>query len=110
MEEQKKTYYISVGNGEIFQSAEASPWEFKISASLDEITELRECFDLLNQSSWEGFFRAHVPYLEYHYDRPNDTVDKMNAKVYRMIYELGDEEAKEHIVSQEILKNIEEQQ
>ncbi|MFY4777266.1 hydrolase [Metabacillus sp. RGM 3146] len=110
MSKDKKTYYVSVGSGEISQSETASTWEFKIEATADEIVELRECFDQVNLASWQGFFRSHVPFMEYHYDKQNDEVDDMNLKVYRMIYVLGDEEAKEHIRSQNILKNIKQQE
>ncbi|WP_100331910.1 hydrolase [Bacillus xiapuensis] len=97
MQEEKKAYYIQIANGEIMRSATASPWNFKIYATDEEITALRELFDANYSKEWEGFFRAHVPYVQYHYDRPNDRYDKNLDKVYQMIYELGDEEAQAHI-------------
>jgi hypothetical protein len=103
MEEQKKTYYISVGSGEISQSATSSPWNFKIEASDEEITQLREYFDQNYSNEWQNFFRAHVPYVQYHYDRENDAYDETMKNVYAMIYQLGDEEAKQHIRKMRIL-------
>ena len=103
MEEQKKTYYIDVGTGEISQSATASTWSFKIQANDEEITQLRELFDQNYSTEWKNFFRAHVPYVQYHYDRENDAYDKTIEQVYGMIYKLGDNEAKSHIESMNIL-------
>lgn len=106
MEQQKKTYYITIASGEISQLATASPWDYKIEATDEEVIELREYFDQNYSTDWQGFFRAHVPYLEYHHDPSNDAIDVTTQKIYKMIYELGDNEAKEHIKSQGIITNL----
>ncbi|SDM29202.1 hydrolase [Bacillus sp. OK048] len=103
MDDQKKTYYIDVGHGQISQSSTASTWNFKIQANDVEITQLRELFDQNYTIEWKNFFRAHVPYVQYHYDRENDAYDNTIEQVYGMIYTLGDDEAKRHIESMEIL-------
>lgn len=103
MDELKKTYYIDVGSGEISQSATSSTWSYKIQADDEEITQLRELFDQNYSTEWKNFFRAHVPYLEYHYDRENDAYDRTIQQVYGMLHKLGDEEAKHHIESMNIL-------
>jgi hypothetical protein len=103
MDDQKKTYYIDVGHGQISQSATASAWNFKIQANDEEITQLRELFDQNYSTEWQNFFRAHVPYVQYHYDRENDAYDTTIEQVYGMIYKLGDEEARNHIESMNIL-------
>lgn len=97
MKEEKTAYYIQLANGEIMRTSTASPWNFRIYATDAEIIQLRELFDANYAVEWEGFFRAHVPYVQYHFDRPNDRYDDNLKKVYEMIYELGDEEAKTHI-------------
>ncbi|MFK2824738.1 hydrolase [Bacillus sp. B190/17] len=97
MQEDKNVYYISIANGEIMRQPNVSPWNFKIYATDDEITVLRGLFDSNYSTEWENFFRAHVPYVQYHYDRENDQYDDRLKKVYKMIYDLGDEEAKQHI-------------
>ena len=103
MDEQKKTYYIDVGHGQISQSSTATAWSFKIQANDEEITQLRELFDQNYSTEWQNFFRAHVPYVQYHHDRENDAYDNTIEQVYGMIYNLGDEEAKSHIESMNIL-------
>ncbi|MFZ3589352.1 hydrolase [Bacillus sp. DJP31] len=100
----KKTYYISLGSGEISQISTASPWNYKIEASDDEIVQLREYFDQIYSTDWQGFMRAHVPYVEYHWDPTNDAYDETMQKVYGLIHELGDEETKQHITKEGLLK------
>lgn len=103
MSQEKKTYYITIGSGEISQSSTDSPWNFKIEATDDEITQLRELMDENHNTEWQNFFRAHVPYVQYHHDRENDAYDENTKQVYQMIYNLGDTEAKTHIETMGIL-------
>ncbi|ETI66985.1 hypothetical protein [Neobacillus vireti] len=103
MTEQKKTYYIDVGTGGIFQSATGSTWSYKIQATDEEIIELRNLFNQNYSTEWKNFFRAHIPYLEYHHDRSNDAYDSTIQQVYGMLHKLGDDEAKSHIESMNIL-------
>ncbi|MFC3884736.1 hydrolase [Bacillus songklensis] len=103
MDNQKKTYYITVGTGEISQLKSVSEWNYKIEATDEEITKLREYFDQNYSSDWQGFFRAHVPYLQYHYDRQNDGYDETMIRIYDMLYKLGDDETKDHIAQMGIL-------
>ncbi|MEH7343405.1 hydrolase [Bacillus sp. JJ1532] len=99
----KKTYYIKVNTGEITKSATDSAWDFKIEATDEEIISLREFFDNNYSMEWKNFYRAHIPFMEYHNDKENDAYDDTLRKVYGMIYQLGDEEAKSHIASMGIL-------
>ena len=103
MDEQKKTYYIDVGTGHITQNARSSTWSYKIQATDDEITELRELFDQNYSTEWDAFVRAHIPFVEYHHDRENHQYDSTIQQVYGIIYKLGDEEAKNHIGNMNIL-------
>ncbi len=105
MDQEKKNYYIDVGTGEISRSVSSSTWSYKIQATDEEITELRELFERNYSTEWKNFLRAHVPYLEYHHDRDNDDYDQTIQQVYEMIYKLGDQEAKNHIQSMNILPN-----
>lgn len=106
MTEGKKTYYISVGAGEIMSTANASPWEFKIEANDDEITKLRQIFDSNYDNSINDFWRTHIPFLEYHVDPTNDQHDENLIRIYEMIRELGDDEAKHHIDQMGILEHF----
>jgi hypothetical protein len=102
----KKTYYITLSSGEISQLRSASSWNYQIEATEEEITQLREYFDQLYSSDTQGFLRAHVPYVEYHHDPTNDASDNTMQKVFKMIYELGDEQAREHIQSEGLISGM----
>lgn len=104
MEENKKPYFITIATGEISQSATDSPWNFKINATDAEIYALREYFSQNYSTEWQSFFRAHIPFIEYHNDKVNDEYDETIKKVYRMIYQLGDNEARSHIENMGILE------
>jgi hypothetical protein len=105
MDEQKKTYYIDVGTGHISSNASSSTWSYKIEATEEEISQLRELFNQNYSTEWQNFFRAHVPFVQYHNDRENDKYDSTIQQVYGMLYKLGDQEAKNHIESMNILPN-----
>ncbi|GIN42397.1 hydrolase [Heyndrickxia oleronia] len=106
MDQPKNTYYINIGSGEISRSSTDSPWNFKIEATDDEITKLRQIFDANYDIEIANFFRSHVPALEYHHDKSNDDYDKHMIEVYQMIYDLGDETARQHIDQIGILKDF----
>lgn len=100
---EKNTYYISVGSRGISQIKSSSPFELEIEASEQEIRQLRELFDEMYSADWMGFFRAHVPYVQYHYDKENDMIDQGLYKAYSLLYELGKPETKHHIETMGIL-------
>ena len=104
MFEKRKTYYIWIPNGAIFLDSKSSPWNFKIEANDDEITQLRKYFDHHYTVGEANFYRSHIPFLEYHHDRENDEYDITLQKIYDMIYRLGDEEARQHIENMGILQ------
>ena len=87
-------------------SATNSPWQFKIEATDDEIARLREIFDSNYDNSNSDFIRAHIPFLEYHHDPTNDKHDKNLIRIYEMIHQLGDDEAKQHVESMGILEDF----
>ncbi|HDX9576879.1 TPA: hydrolase [Bacillus pseudomycoides] len=102
----KKTYYISVANGEISQVKTANTYSFTIEATDEEILSLREYFDNAYREDLGTFVRSHVPFVEYHHDSNNDRYDEQLQKAYRMIYELGDNEAKELIAQMGIIDGL----
>jgi len=104
MKENKNTYYITVGTGEISQSAADSRWDFKIAATDDEIKDLRSYFKQSYSADAKSFWRTHLPFLEYHNDKENDEYDEALSKIYGMIYQLGDDETRNHIESMGVLQ------
>ena len=105
MNDMKKTYYIAIADGTITQVKTSTPWDYEIQATDEEITQLRELFDQNYSSDWQSFWRAHVPYIQYHDDKANEGYDTGLQQVYKMIYELGDEETKLQIKNDGLLEN-----
>ena len=103
--EQKKTYYIEISSGEITQSASDSPWNYEIEATPEEIQTLRSYFDQNEKGDLVNFFRAHIPFLEYHHDEVNDVQDHQLKQVYQFIYQHGSDITKQHIESMGILNH-----
>ena len=92
--ENKKTYYISVGNGQISQVKTADTYNFEIYANDEEITDLG------------SYVRSHVPFVEYHHDSNNDRYDEQLQKAYKMIYDLGNHETKELVAQMGIINGL----
>ncbi|MCM3113432.1 hydrolase [Lederbergia lenta] len=102
----KNTYYIAIGSGEIMSTPTASPWQFKIEATDEEIKNLRALFDSSADNSVADFLRAHIPYRDYHRDPTNDIYDQNLFRAYETVHQLGDEEARSHIESMGILTDF----
>ncbi|OZM57337.1 hydrolase [Lottiidibacillus patelloidae] len=94
---ERKTFYITVGSGEIHEDQGASSYEFEIQATEEEAEQLSELFETANSASHHSFWRAHTPYIQYHHDVENDEYDNSLKAIYKKIYELGNNEAKKHI-------------
>lgn len=103
---EKQKYYIHMGSGEISKEKYGNNAEFVIYATDDDIVLLRDTFNEVNDSGIRTFFRAHIPAVPYHNDQSNDEYDSNLAKAYKMVYELGDEQTKDHIKQMGILKDI----
>ncbi|RYG74524.1 hydrolase [Lentibacillus lipolyticus] len=93
----KKKYYVNLGSQEISQIRYDNNDEFTIYATQDEVQTLRHKLDNMNNSDTRAFFRAHVPIMPYHNDKPNDDYDSEITEAFRMMYDLGDQETKQHI-------------
>ncbi|QPC47307.1 hydrolase [Mangrovibacillus cuniculi] len=105
MTNEKHTYYVCLARGQIMRTKDDSTWEYEIQATDEEIVRLREIFDSNYSSDWQGFFRAHVPYLQYHYDRENDANDANMYRIYEILHELGTPDAKKFIEEQGFLQH-----
>jgi hypothetical protein len=87
------------------QAGKEAEGHFQIQATDKEIRQLKEFFHENYQADWKTYGRAHVPFLEYHHDPQNDEYDNKMRQIYRMLYQLGNEEAKNHIDKMGILNS-----
>lgn len=86
----KKTFYVAVGSGDIFENKTDAPYEFEIEATEQELSELRGLFDAQQTADWGTFVRSHVPIMLYSIlDQGNEQYDSYMTEIYSKIYELG---------------------
>lgn len=103
--DQKEQYFVSVAQGKISQIPHAQDNDFAIMATKREMNQLRKIFDNMDFADNRTHFRAAMPFIPYHDDEDNDDYDRYITKAYQLIYDLGDEEARESIEQSGILSH-----
>ncbi|MGM8216524.1 hydrolase [Bacillaceae bacterium W0354] len=93
----KRKFYVCVETQEISELKAGNNDQFVIYGGPEDIIKLRECFDEMQDAEYSTFWRAHVPFKEYHHDEDNDSYDECLLRAYKMIYNLGDQETRNHI-------------
>ena len=97
MKEPKYSYYINIQSHEIFSEPLGAEWDFKIEATTSQLAVLERLFDKTDETDWESYIRAHIPYLEYHHQPQNKEYDLRLHLIYTFLYYLGDEKTRQHI-------------
>lgn len=101
--DERKTYYVAVGAGQILEDKEAAPFEFAIRANEKELNKLQEKFEELSsidEASMVHFTNSHI---HASLDRANADFESQLRGLYQYLYELGTEETKRHIEAHHIL-------
>jgi hypothetical protein len=98
----RKTYYVAVGAGQVLEDQEAAAFEFAIQANEKELGKLQELFEHTTDADEDATFSVSGwPTVS---DRPDHTeYDSHIKEIYRMLHRLGTEETKRHIESMKIL-------
>lgn len=102
----RKKYYVNVRSREISQIAFQNNNDFTIYATTTEVTMLRKKLDDVHRAELDTFWRSHVPILPYHRDGSNERYDKALLESFQMIYELGDEAAKDFMSESGLLSHL----
>jgi hypothetical protein len=103
LDEQKYSYYVNIQSHDILSEPNDAEWDFKIKATKSQVALLERLFDKTDETDWESYFRAHIPYLEYHHQPENKEYDQRMVMIYTLLYYLGDEKARTHISNMGIL-------
>ncbi|HEX6923157.1 MAG TPA: hypothetical protein VF149_04970 [Bacillales bacterium] len=96
---EKQKYYVSVGSGEILSDPTVSSYQFEIEATPAEVARLNALFERANESANNGFFRIR----DFEWSKNKD-YDQTLSSIYQTIHDLGDNTAREHIESMNILQ------
>ena len=99
----RKKYYVNLSTGDITQNNTDNNAAYTIFADEREAGELRSKMENMHDASFASFFRAHIPIVPYHHDPQNDMYDKNLREAFQLLYELGDDQAKQHVESIGIL-------
>ncbi|MBT2689307.1 hydrolase [Bacillus sp. ISL-47] len=104
MEQAKKPYYIDIENAQVYPVPdEAADWQFKIFATDKEIAKLADYIRQNYDADMKTFELAHVPLAEDKEETQNHKYDATMEGIYRIIYELGDDETRRNIAELGIL-------
>ncbi|CAM3739150.1 hypothetical protein COLU111180_05980 [Cohnella lubricantis] len=101
--DERKTYYVAVGAGQVLEDKEAAPFEFAIRANDEELNKLQEKFEELSsvdEASMVHFTNSHI---HANLERANEDYESQLKNIYAYLYELGTDETKRHIEANHIL-------
>lgn len=103
--DKKEQYYVSIAQHKISQIPNAQDNDFTIMATRGEITELRHLFTEMDAADKRSHIRSAIPLQPYHDDQANQDYDESITSAYQMMYDLGDEEARDFIEQSRILSD-----
>lgn len=100
----KKKYYLNIANGSIVDENTADTnANFAFYADEGDLNQVREKLENMDGASRGSYLRAHIPYYPEMDTPENAKYDKNLKELYSLLYKLGDEQAKEHIQSLDII-------
>lgn len=93
----KHKMYVSISDQRVYNRPDDSPWEYEVEVTKEYIPVFHDLFNKTNELEFRNFFRAHLPYIPYHYDRGNHEIDERTQMVYALIHEFTDDKSKKFI-------------
>ncbi len=103
---EKRKYYVGVASGQITQQPETTEWEFEIEATDEQIARLRELFDMANRQNFDVAYAVLHPLSGSKVEHDYKNYDHTLQEIYRMIYELGNEKARQHITQHNLIQEL----
>ena len=99
----KKEYFIDIKSGDILEEEPQAGGHFRILATDEEYNDLNQIALRMYDDELKTYERSHVPFVDYDFAEKNPAYDRKLILLYEKIHELGDEKAREHIESMDIL-------
>ncbi len=99
----KEKYFVDLQSQEISQSEVKENHGITIYATQSEVELLRKTFNKLQSAEFTTFLRSAVPIMLYHNAKSNDQYDESFTEALKMLYNLGDEDAKKFIEESGVL-------
>lgn len=99
-EGQRKTYYVSVGAGQVLEDGEAASYELEIVANEHERDGLKALFAELSSMDEAELAHFHSsPFGSASLEEMNRGYEGLIKQIYTLIYRLGTEGTQKHIES-----------
>ncbi|MER1958454.1 MAG: transposase [Solibacillus sp.] len=92
----KQNVYVSVAHLTC-NLQPGSSYEFVLQMDPIKARVFSKLFTQMQSLEAANAFRAHLPYIPYHMDRLNHEIDYRLQKIYALIHEFGDDEAKRFV-------------
>ncbi|MWC28700.1 hypothetical protein GON22_11400 [Paenibacillus sp. MMS18-CY102] len=97
---ERKLYYVSVAAGQVLDDPEAAAYELVINANREEVNRLKTLFnDYSSMDEAQAFHFARNPYETTSDAELNGGTDEIIVQIYRLLRELGTEETKQFLAS-----------
>lgn len=98
-----KTYYVSVGAGQVLEDPHAAPYELVIEATDEEIARLQEMFgELASVDEAEMLHFGTVDYYDNQDQIISGSYDETLDRIYRLLYACGTDETKRLISAMQL--------
>lgn len=101
---EKEKYYVNIPH-QVIGKNRYSDSDFTVYATTEEIRELRKILNSIEEAESDTYWRAHIPFMPYHNDPSNDRYDRSYTNAMKIIYEIGDDSAKNYIEESGILSD-----
>ena len=101
---EKQKFYVNIQH-QVISEVRYSDHDFIVHATTEEAQNLRSLLDSIYQAEIGTFWRSHVPFVPYHRDRSNEQYDRSLTDLFQMIYQLGDEQAKNYVLESGVLSD-----
>ncbi|PWV92046.1 hypothetical protein DFQ01_13733 [Paenibacillus cellulosilyticus] len=95
---ERRTYYVSVGAGQVLEDQHAASYELIIQANADEVNQLKELF-----SEYSSMDEAEALHFTRHPYETNDDralsggTNAIIRQIYTLLHELGTEDTRQFI-------------
>jgi transcriptional/translational regulatory protein YebC/TACO1 len=109
-EDERKTYYVAVGAGQVLADPHAAAFEFEIRANREELNKLQEMFEETADEDESAMIRFGPENVTVSEVERSAVYDSQIHDIYKLLHQLGTEDTKRHIESIDILKKSDERE
>lgn len=99
----KETYYVSVSAGTITKEENHTTDQLSVYATDREIDQLMSLFAKRAETDDLTHLRGIIPYKSADHDPATDKYNEQMLDIYRMVFRIGTEETRKHLIHMDIL-------